>query len=180
MFTREARLSWRPSPLQGVPPKHRAWVWSEVSGAAAKQKEQMNNYYEAMVHMGEACSVASHQIELVSASGPCAACEHWAISRGQPDALCMLVRALIGSHRPLLAARAPSFPMRCLPEAGRQSAPLPWRSGAAQGTILESCPHSPTCNGMSDMKADIRPTPAAHCAGPATQWPQPKAFAGAC
>eukprot|EP00891_Asterochloris_glomerata_P005168 jgi/Astpho2/5168/Aster-04752 len=49
---------------KGVPPKHRAWVWSEVSGAAAKQKEQMNNYYEAMVHMGEACSIASHQIEL--------------------------------------------------------------------------------------------------------------------
>ena len=72
LCSREARLSWGPLPLQGVPPKHRAWVWSEVSGAAAKQKEQMNNYYEAMVHMGEACSIASHQIELVSASGPCA------------------------------------------------------------------------------------------------------------
>eukprot|EP00891_Asterochloris_glomerata_P005166 jgi/Astpho2/5166/Aster-04750 len=66
LCSREARLSWGPLPLQGVPPKHRAWVWSEVSGAAAKQKEQMNNYYEAMVHMGEACSIASHQIELTS------------------------------------------------------------------------------------------------------------------
>ena len=78
------RLSWWTLPLQGVPPKHRAWVWSEVSGAAAKQKEQMNNYYEAMVHMGEACSIASHQIELVSASGPGAGYEHRATCWGRP------------------------------------------------------------------------------------------------
>lgn len=59
--------SGAPLCLQGIPPACRAWVWSEVSGAAARQREQLNNYYEAMVHMGEAASHASHQIELVRA-----------------------------------------------------------------------------------------------------------------
>ena len=40
-------------------------MWEQVSGAAKLQAEQLNNYYEAMVHQGEASSPSARQIELV-------------------------------------------------------------------------------------------------------------------
>ena len=52
--------------LQGIPPSYRGWVWEQVSGAAKLQSEHMNNYYEAMVHQGQATSPSAHQIELVN------------------------------------------------------------------------------------------------------------------
>lgn len=55
-----------PCLLQGIPPTYRVWVWEQVSGAAKLQSEYMNNYYEAMVHQGQATSPSAHQIELVT------------------------------------------------------------------------------------------------------------------
>jgi hypothetical protein len=51
--------------VQGIPAQYRSWAWPEISGAGLRRAEQMGNYYEAMVHMGEASSDFSHQIELV-------------------------------------------------------------------------------------------------------------------
>lgn len=51
--------------VQGVPPQYRGWVWEQVSGAARLMHEHMNNYYEAMVHQGEASSPSARQVELV-------------------------------------------------------------------------------------------------------------------
>jgi hypothetical protein len=53
------------SNMQGIPAQYRSWAWPEISGAGLRRAEQMGNYYEAMVHMGEASSDFSHQIELV-------------------------------------------------------------------------------------------------------------------
>ncbi len=52
--------------VQGVPPQYRGWVWEQVSGAARLMHEHMNNYYEAMVHQGEASSPSARQVELVT------------------------------------------------------------------------------------------------------------------
>lgn len=49
---------------EGVPPQYRGWVWEQVSGAARLMHEHMNNYYEAMVHQGEASSPSARQVEL--------------------------------------------------------------------------------------------------------------------
>ncbi|KAL3133657.1 hypothetical protein ABBQ32_008168 [Trebouxia sp. C0010 RCD-2024] len=49
---------------EGIPPSYRAWVWEEVSGATKLQNEHMNNYYEAMVHQGQATSPSARQVEL--------------------------------------------------------------------------------------------------------------------
>ena len=51
--------------LQGIPPEHRPWVWTELSGAKKRRSEHMASYYEAMVDMGESSSEFTHQIELV-------------------------------------------------------------------------------------------------------------------
>lgn len=49
---------------EGVPPLYRSWVWEQVSGAAKLQAGHMNNYYEAMVHQGEATSPSARQVDL--------------------------------------------------------------------------------------------------------------------
>ncbi|KAL0039855.1 hypothetical protein WJX77_010029 [Trebouxia sp. C0004] len=49
---------------EGVPPQYRGWVWEQVSGASRLMHEHMNNYYEAMVHQGEASSPSARQVEL--------------------------------------------------------------------------------------------------------------------
>lgn len=40
-------------------------MWEQISGAAKLQADHMNNYYEAMVHQGEATSPSARQIDLV-------------------------------------------------------------------------------------------------------------------
>ena len=90
--------------MQGVPPTYRSWVWEQVSGAAKLQADHMNNYYEAMVHQGEATSPSARQIDLVRA------CDVTCVSRRlllldalQTSILVLLCTAVFQSNQTLFS-----------------------------------------------------------------------------